>query len=291
MHYYQLHLSNFAADPDLLSEQLLAWGALSVTLEDGANQPIFEPAPNTAPLWKNTRLIALFSQVKTRQSTLVQLKKAIPTLHYALQTIAEQNWQHTWMAQHQPLKFGLGTWVCPSWCTPPEPHAVNIVLDPGLAFGSGLHPTTALCLSWIDSAAMQNKIVVDYGCGSGILTIAALLHGAQHVYAIDYDPQALLSTLANVAHNGIDPKRLSILSPAAMVKPLTADVVIANILAAPLIRLAPTFFAYLRPLGKLVLAGILPAQQARVRRAYAATFINMTSLEKEGWVRLSAERT
>ena len=181
-------------------------------------------------------------------------KQAFPDHRFEI--LEDKDWVREWMDQFHPVQFGARLWICPSWLTPPEPTAINVMLDPGLAFGTGTHATTALCLEWLDSAPLSGKLVIDYGCGSGILGIAALKLGGNKTYAIDIDPQALLATRQNAEQNQITDQQLEVYYPQSC--PLDmADILIANILAGPLASLAQTLNSLIRPGGLLALSGVL----------------------------------
>jgi ribosomal protein L11 methyltransferase len=193
------------------------------------------------------------------------------------------------MEDYKPMRFGRRVWIVPSWCDAPEPDAVNILLDPGLAFGTGTHPTTALCMAWLDGQDIQDKTVLDYGCGSGILGVAAAKLGARRVTAIDIDPQALLATRSNAERNEVSETIITGL-PRALSADERFDLVVANILAGPLVELAPIICQALRPGGMLALSGILQEQAATVREAYAA-YCDMDDTVIEGdWIRLSGRK-
>ncbi len=200
------------------------------------------------------------------------------------------------MQSFKPICFGEKLWICPSWAKPPQPDAVNIMLDPGLAFGTGTHPTTALCLSWLDQQNLNNKTLVDYGCGSGILGIAALLLGAQKVYGVDNDPQALKATGDNCSKNEIPTENFPVLLPKAFVEQINggligkADCVLANILAGPLITLSDYLSALVKPGGQILLSGILETQAEAVWQAYEKSFTFEPILAQDGWVRLCGHR-
>ena len=193
------------------------------------------------------------------------------------------------MARFQPMRFGRRLWVCPRWQTPPQPDDVTVMMDPGLAFGTGTHPTTALCLEWLDEHDIRDRTVIDYGCGSGILAIAAAKLGARQVWAVDYDPQALTATADNAAENGVG-RRLSVHQPDEL-EELNCDILLANILAAPLLELAPRFAHLVRPNGQIVLSGILDEQADAVMAKYRAWFNMEPAATREEWVRLSGQRS
>ncbi|MFP8965682.1 50S ribosomal protein L11 methyltransferase [Pokkaliibacter sp. CJK22405] len=292
MSWLQIRLDITPELAEPYEDMLLAVGAVSVTYQDNEDQPIYEPDLGTTPLWQNTCLVGLFTGDTDIDEALTTLK-----LHHLAtypehefpdhktEILEDKDWERAWMEHFEPIQFGDKFWVCPSWKPAPDPEAANLILDPGLAFGTGSHPTTALCLKWLASQDLQDKVVVDYGCGSGILGIAALLLGARMVYAVDIDPQALEATRDNAERNGIRSSKLMTLYP-EQVPELTADVVVANILAGPLVGLAPTLSALATTGTQLALSGILSHQADDVQQAYAGTF-EMTAPEiKEDWVRL-----
>lgn len=285
-------LSVLSRFPDFAEEILLAHGALSVTQVDAADNPVVEPAPGEAPLWLRTRTTGLFHETADLAPAIVALRETLPDGREAIVTTAEledQEWVRIWLRDWQPLRFGPRLWVSPqaklSEIT--QPDAVVVALDPGLAFGTGTHPSTALCLDWLAGADLAGKAVLDYGCGSGLLGIAALKLGAAHAVAVDIDPQALLATRENAQANGVA-DRLEVLA-AADYRERPHGVVVANILAGPLAQLAPRLTASTAPDGTLVLAGLLPAHAPDVQRAYAPAF-DFRVVEREDWVRLDGRR-
>ena len=255
---------------------------------DAEDQPIFEPDLGTTPLWSNTHLLALFEADTDETALLAHLQLlcdgALPEHH--VERIEDQDWERSWMDGFQPMRFGQRLWIVPSWHAAPQPDAVNLLLDPGLAFGTGTHPTTALCLEWLDGQNLDNCSVLDFGCGSGILAIAALLLGAPQAAGTDIDPQALEASRDNASRNGIDPARFPVYLPADLPQQ-PADVVVANILAGPLVSLAPQITALVKGGGRLALSGILAEQAEEVRAAYASTFDLDPTAVKDGWVRIS----
>lgn len=269
-------------------------GALSVTLVDRADDPVFEPAIGEQPLWQSTRVIGLFEADAEREALLQQLTAHLhpdPLPPHTIEQIADQAWERAWIDDFQPMQFGRRLWICPSWHTPePAAQRVNLLLDPGLAFGTGTHPTTAMCLQALDSLELENLSVIDYGCGSGVLGIAALLLGARHVEAVDNDPQALLATRDNAERNGISAVRLCTRLPPELPGDASADLMVANILAAPLIELAPLLVQHTRPGGMLLLSGILRDQQAAVVSAYRDDCELLDASHTEEWVRLTLRR-
>ena len=288
MPWLQVRLAITPDHAEALEDQLLQLGAVSVTFMDAEDQPIFEPDLGTTPLWSNTHLLALF-EADTDPANLVahlQLLTGGELPAHEIEHIEDQDWERSWMDNFQPMRFGQRLWIVPSWHAAPEPEAVNLLLDPGLAFGTGTHPTTALCLEWLDGQDLNDCTVIDFGCGSGILAIAALLLGAPQAIGTDIDPQALEASRDNAGRNGIDPARFPVYLPADMPQQ-PADVVVANILAGPLVSLAPQITALVKAGGRLALSGILAEQAEEVRAAYADAFDLDPTAIKDGWVRIS----
>ena len=292
MPWLQLRIVTTREHTHSVEDALLAAGALSVTMEDHADQPILEPAVGETPLWNSTRVTGLFNaDTDTDQATVIATAAYGDSLPgYRWEILEDKDWEREWMDNFQPMRFGQRLWICPSWKQPPQPEAVNLMLDPGLAFGTGTHPTTALCLEWLDSCEPGNKTVLDYGCGSGILGIAALLLGAKQVIAIDNDPQALIATAANAKRNGIDPNTLHTYLPDRIPAPFQADIVIANILAGPLVELAPQLARLTKNSGRLVLSGLIPDQAQTLKDCYQQWFDMDDPTEQRGWVRLNGRK-
>lgn len=291
MPWLQIRLAITPDQASALEDQLLELGAVSVTFMDAEDQPIFEPDLGTTPLWSHTHLLALFEDGTDGDAVLAHLRllRGGELPEHQVERIEDQDWERSWMDNFHPMRFGRRLWIVPSWHQAPEPDAVNLLLDPGLAFGTGTHPTTALCLEWLDGQDLNDCTVLDFGCGSGILAIAALLLGAPRAVGTDIDPQALEASRDNAARNGIDPARFPVYLPADL-PPQAADVVVANILAGPLVQLAPTITAQVAPGGRLALSGILAEQAEEVRSAYAGAVELDPTAEKDGWVRISGVR-
>lgn len=291
MPWLQVRLAITPEQAATYEDALLEVGAVSVTFMDAEDQPIFEPDLGTTPLWSHTHLLALF-EADTDEAALVahlELLTGGALPEHQIERIEDQDWERSWMDNFQPMRFGRRLWIVPSWHEAPEPDAVNLLLDPGLAFGTGTHPTTALCLEWLDGQELDGCEVLDFGCGSGILAIAALLLGARQAVGSDIDPQALEASRDNATRNGIDPARFPVYLPADLpAKP--AEVVVANILAGPLVSLAPQITSLVAPGGRLALSGILAEQAEEVRAAYADAFDLDPTAEKDGWVRISGVR-
>ena len=290
MPFLQVTLEVGDADPAAAEEACFAAGALSVTLADGADEPVLEPAPGTTPLWRQVRLSALFPAGADAGVLTAVLASSLglPAARITHEVLADRAWEREWLKDFRPMRFGRRLWICPGGQQAPDPGAAVLELDPGLAFGTGTHPTTALCLEWLDRHPPLDRSVLDYGCGSGILAIAALKLGAKSVWAVDIDEQALWATRENAVRNRVD-TRLATGLPEELPEQVF-DVVLANILANPLIGLAPGLGKLVRSGGDLVLSGILAAQADDVRTAYAAEFDFSAIAEREGWVRLHGVR-
>jgi ribosomal protein L11 methyltransferase len=289
MSWMQLRIASQRDQAELLEEALLAAGAVSVTMEDNADQPILEPALGETPLWNDIRITGMFNaETDTLQATAVATAHYHNTLpSYRWEILEDKDWERAWMENFHPMRFGKRLWICPSWKQPPAPEDVNLLLDPGLAFGTGTHPTTALCLEWLDSCPLKDKLVIDYGCGSGILGIAALLLGARQVIAIDNDPQALIATLDNASRNQLSSEQIQTYLPQQAPADLQADIVIANILAGPLTELASTLSALTASGGLLALSGIISSQAQPLSEHYQQWFTMDAATTEQDWVRLS----
>ena len=288
MPWLQVRLAITPEQAETYEDALLSIGAVSVTFMDAEDQPIFEPDLGTTPLWSKTHLLALF-EADTDEAALIthlQLLCSGTLPEHQLERIEDQDWERSWMDNFQPMRFGQRLWIVPSWHVAPEPEAVNLLLDPGLAFGTGTHPTTALCLEWLDGQPLEGCSLIDFGCGSGILAIAALLLGAPLAVGTDIDPQALEASRDNANRNGIEPARFALYLPADMPQQ-QADLVVANILAGPLVSLAPQITSLVKAGGRLALSGILAEQAEEVRAAYAEAFDLDPTAVKDGWVRIS----
>jgi ribosomal protein L11 methyltransferase len=291
MSWLQLRLAITPEQAEPMEDLLLGLGAVSVTFMDAEDQPIFEPDLGTTPLWQHTHLLALFEADTERQSLINQLQQLWrqPLPEHQFEDIADQDWERSWMDNFQPMRFGQRLWIVPSWHEAPDPQAVNLLLDPGLAFGTGTHPTTALCLEWLDGQQLQGLQVIDFGCGSGILAIAALLLGAEQVVGTDIDPQALEASRDNAQRNQLADERFPLYLPEAMpAEP--ADLLVANILAGPLVSLAPQLTSLVRPGGRIALSGILAEQTDEILAAYENAFELDPVAEKDGWIRVSGVR-
>jgi len=290
MPWLQLKLDTTAAQSEQLEDLLMDSGALSVTLEDNADQPLFEPKPGEMLRWDQTRLTGLYKADTDMQHVVDFLTQHTtePLPPYRIELLEDKDWERAWIDNFQPIQCGKRLWICPSWKPAPETAEVKLRLDPGLAFGTGTHETTFLCLEWLDGALLQDKEVIDYGCGSGILGIAALLLGANHVIGVDNDPQALLATRDNAERNGVADK-FEVFLPGSSPNNLV-DILIANILMGPLIELAETFAQRVTANGVIVLSGILASQADDIATAYAPWFDIDHVKQKGDWIRVVAKR-
>ncbi len=274
-----------------LEEWLFEHGALAVTLEDNANEPLLEPGPGETPLWQNVVLTALFAG----DADLSSIKAALPRTLLAenskseVSRLEDREWTRVWMDDFAPIQMGPRLWVCPSWAEPPDDAQVNVMLDPGLAFGTGTHATTAMCLGALDAAVSGGESVVDYGCGSGILAIAALKLGASKALGVDNDPQALAASRDNAARNQISTDQFDVVMPednVLLAWSNAASVVVANILAGPLLSLAHELIELTAPGGRLLLTGVLEEQAAELIEHYEYVGLEVAD-RRDGWVLLS----
>jgi len=266
-------------------------GALSVTFTDALNQPIYEPPLETTPLWEEVLVTGLFEE----QHDLSRIEQLFTdslsnssTWKMRLERLEDQVWERLWLEHFQPIKFGDDFWICSTEHTPPEPEATILWLDPGLAFGTGTHPTTALCLAWLAQKNLTNTTVFDFGCGSGILAIASLLMGADQAIGMDIDPQALIATQSNAEKNNVQ-DRITIFG-AQDYPTNTHDIVVANVLAEPLITFSKDISSLVKPNGQLVLSGILSEQIESVIDAYADNFIFEPPAVQDNWACLHARK-
>lgn len=336
MAWQQIHLQCKKANVELAEALLMEAGAVSIVLEDAGDQPLFEPMPGESPLWDEVVLTGIFqltdspnvssADASTWHNTgltatheadnddslaasdaivapidFESLSQEIASQSQAsrvwLTSLEDKDWEREWMSHYQPIPCANNLWIVPNWLTPPDPNAINIIMDPGLAFGTGYHATTRLCLDWLTEQPLAGLTVIDYGCGSGILGIGALLLGAKQVYSVDIDPQAVLATNQNASRNGVD-DRLQAFLPHEFVSfcdtqsILPVDIIVANILAKPLIELASYFATLTQTGGKIVLAGLIDNQIDEVITAYQPYFKldaqhSFSKDEDKHWVRLS----
>lgn len=301
MPWLQIRFPAVREQAQQLSDALEECGAISVSIEyigdvhggtsvardrmPGATDDTWvETDWNEAPVWQRSRVIALFPEhvrINTVLEQLTILTGAEPPTP-TTDLLADEDWASSWKSRYKPLKMNENLWVCPSWITPPDPHAINVILDPGMAFGTGDHPTTALCLEWLAEQNLANKDVIDYGCGSGILAIAALKLGARAAIGVDIDPQALDVSRRNTVLNDVS-ERFRACLPDALPTDTSADIVIANILAKPLAELAPQISVCVRPGGLLALSGLLREQVNMVRPYYEKSFV-LEQRQRGEWI-------
>ncbi|ENU81269.1 MULTISPECIES: 50S ribosomal protein L11 methyltransferase [unclassified Acinetobacter] len=297
MKWLQIHITVDQAQVDFTETLLLSLGAVSVTLDDAEDQALLEPLPGETPLWNKVIVTGIYQQDDNEQidvdSLIKFVQEQLPEAPVRFDELEDQAWERAWMDYYEPIQIAEKFWIVPEWLEAPDADATNIKLDPGLAFGTGNHASTFLCLQWLGSIDLKDKIVVDYGCGSGILGVAALLLGAKKVYATDIDPQAVLATKQNAELNGVL-DRLFVGLPEefnAEFKSQQADVLVANILAAPLMALAPEFAKLLKADGEFALAGVIEEQVEDVSGVYQE-FFDILNIEKreENWCRISGKR-
>nr|WP_314985767.1 50S ribosomal protein L11 methyltransferase [uncultured Pantoea sp.] len=289
MPWIQIKINSSGAHAETLSDALMDIGAVSVTFQDTHDTPVYEPLPGETRLWGDTDVIGLFD-AETDMAVITAELEQHPLLgagfRHRIEQIEDKDWEREWMENFHPMRFGERLWICPSWRDVPDPDAVNVMLDPGLAFGTGTHPTTSLCLTWLDGLDLKGKTVIDFGCGSGILAIAALKLGASQAIGIDIDPQAIQASRDNAERNGVS-DRLSLYLPHQQPDNLQADVVVANILAGPLRELAPLIGVLPKSGGHLGLSGVLESQAESVCEAYASEFTLDPVAVKEEWCRIT----
>ncbi len=311
MSWQQLIFNCPSKQSDPLSSLLSQQGALSVSLQDAGDEPIYEPPLNSTPVWSETIMSGLFNADQDLRPVMAKVKSSLgKNIAFKIEIVEEKDWVREWMENYQPIRFGNNLWICPSWMEPPEADAINIMLDPGLAFGTGTHATTALCLQWLEeftgltddshvaekkqafNTSLRGKTVLDFGCGSGILAVAAAKLGAKHVYAVDIDPQAVEASIENAKKNHLsDNISFFLVKDFEKAHPhLQVDIMLANILARPLMDLADSLSNYVKPSGSMVLSGILESQQQQVLACYQQQFSFKPSVVKDEWVRLVANK-
>ncbi|MET1218564.1 MAG: 50S ribosomal protein L11 methyltransferase [Glaciecola sp.] len=291
MAFIQLKINMVAEHAEALGDMLMGNGAQAVTFVDAKDTPLYEPKPGEVMLWPDTQVVGLFDAAMPMEPIIQRLSHAKilgEDFVYVLDPLEDKDWEREWMDNFHAMQFGERLWICPSWREIPDPNAVNVLLDPGLAFGTGTHATTALCLRWLDGLDLSDKRVLDFGCGSGILGIAAVKLGAQDMLGIDIDPQALQATEENARRNGVL-DRVNVALPKDNPQ-YQADIVVANILAAPLRELRNVITAYCKPGGHLALSGILVEQAEEIATLYRADF-EIDHIATEGdWTRVSGTK-
>lgn len=306
MSWQQLHLQCPKDKVEFAEALFYEEGAVSILLEDAGDEPLFEPMPGEEPLWDDVVMTAIFDTNSDDRFAGTDFEGMASTIaaevgasRFWTTRLDDKDWSREWMVHYKPIKCTGNLWIVPEWLDAPEPDAINLILDPGLAFGTGYHATTRLCLDWLSTQDLTDKLVIDYGCGSGVLGVAALLLGAKRVLAVDIDPQAILATKQNAALNGVS-DRLEVFLPDEFAayqqaNNIQADTITANILAKPLIEFAPYFSTLLTPHGSIVLAGLIENQVQDVVNAYKPFFelapsFNYDNADDCHWHRLSGTK-
>ncbi|ATC97743.1 MULTISPECIES: 50S ribosomal protein L11 methyltransferase [Pseudoalteromonas] len=291
MAWVQIRINSTKENAEIISDELMELGCPSVTFVDAKDTPIYEPKLGEVTLWADTTVIGLFDASVDMQAITEHLAQ-MPILQEnfvcKVEQLEDKDWEREWMDNFHPIQFGERLWICPSWRDIPDPSAVNVLLDPGLAFGTGTHNTTALCLRWLDSLDLIGKTVVDFGCGSGILGIAALKLGAKRVIGIDIDPQALEASRDNAERNGVA-DQLEVYLPEDQPE-FEADILVANILAQPLRELHQVILGLLKSGGEFALSGILEEQVTSVEDIYRQYAELETSQQDGEWMRVAGKK-
>jgi len=290
MSWLQIAINTTKNHAETVEDSLFSVGAQTVTLTDAADEPILEPGVNETPIWNSVVITGLFTNEGNESEILSALEQHLSSIDYSSSSeiLEDKNWTRAWMDDYHAMQFGERLWVCPRHLEPPAPEAINLRLDPGLAFGTGTHPTTSLCLKWLDKNISKQENILDFGCGSGILAIAACMLGAKHADGVDIDPQALLATHDNATANQVANKITAFL-PDDFNKQHTDtlyEIVIANILSGPLAELAPALATHTKTNGHIVLSGILREQAETVINAYTDFFIMDKPEFEEDWTLL-----
>ena len=288
--YLELSFELGPLEAQRAEDACLACGASAVTFLDARDDPVLEPLPGEFRLWPATRVTGLFQPAGDSQALVQRLAAAlgIDARLIEARELAERDWEREWLRHSHPVRFGRRLWVCPHHERVTEPGAVVVALDAGLAFGTGAHPSTALCLGWLDACLSPGTRVIDYGCGSGVLALAAAKLGAGEVHCYDIDPQALTATRDNALLNGV--AHCVRVHDSAATLPAGVDLLLANIVSATLCALAPRFAALLRPRGAVLLAGLLEQELADVTAAYATWFDVARVDGRDGWACLAGRR-
>lgn len=294
MSWIQIRAHISADQVELVEDSLLALGSLAVTLQDDADQPILEPELGTMPVWDKTQIVGLFPASQDSDELLLGLQQMMQAANKSLpqckvEIVEDKDWERAWMDNFHPMQFGDRLWVCPSWREPEDASAVNLMLDPGLAFGTGTHPTTSLCLQWLDKNVDGSELILDYGCGSGILGIAGLLLGSDKMIGVDNDQQAIIATQQNAERNEITEDQYQVYLP-ENTPSFESDITVANILAGPLMTLAESIAALTKTGGKLALSGILAEQAQQVSDIYQQWFDMEPAVQLEDWVLLQGTK-
>ena len=289
--WIQIKLRTTNQSADTIAELLEQLGALAVSYTDAEDSPILEPKPGERRLWPNTEVTGLLEQGTDPKPILAVLKQLLGDhIPMVATTLEDKNWIRAWMDQFKPLKFGQHLWICPSWLSVDEKDSVVVMLDPGLAFGTGTHPTTSLCLSYLDSLDLKDKDILDYGCGSGILAIAALKLGEKSATGVDIDEQALIASKENAKRNGVEDKLQLVMGTDKKLDLPQFPITVANILAGPLAELEPIIASLTQSGGKLALSGILTEQADSVIEAYSKDFVMNKVKDLDGWALLTGTK-
>jgi ribosomal protein L11 methyltransferase len=289
MAWLQVFVITDKANAETVCDALDTLGAVSVSLKDAADEPLLEPAPGEHPVWQTVQLSAIFPSDSDPERLKRRLQCVLhdPEADISIESLADQDWSETWRRDFHAMQFGSRLWVCPAHESPPDPNAVVVDMDPGLAFGTGTHATTAMCLEWLDVHPPEGLRVIDYGCGSGILAIAACKLGARDVTAVDIDPQAIQATQENARRNVV---ALRAVLPGEL-DAAPADLLLANILANPLIELAGVLKGLVKPGRCIVMTGILAEQAEAVMTAYHCSFVFDEPVRRDEWVLLVGRRS
>ncbi len=288
--FWQLSFDLGSIEPGAAEQSCWDLGAIAVSFVDAADAPVLEPLPGEFRLWSATRLQALFAGEIVPEVLVAGIGQTLqlPQLALRLERIADRAWEREWLRDFHAMRFGRRLWVCPHHEQAAAADAVVVRMDPGLAFGTGTHPSTALCLQWLDAHVVAGQEIIDYGCGSGILALAAVKLGAAQAHCFDIDPQALLATADNARVNDITDRIRIVAASAAL--PAQVDVLLANILSGPLRELAAALSARLRPGGSIVLAGLMDHEITEVTQAYSAWFDMCCFGLRDGWAGLAGRR-
>lgn len=288
--FWQLSFDLGSIEPGAAEQSCWDLGAIAVSFVDAADAPVLEPLPGEFRLWSATRLQALFAAEIVPEVLVAGIGQTLqlPQLALRLERIADRAWEREWLRDFHAMRFGRRLWVCPHHEQAAAADAVVVRMDPGLAFGTGTHPSTALCLQWLDAHVVAGQEIIDYGCGSGILALAAVKLGAAQAHCFDIDPQALLATADNARVNDITDRIRIVAASAAL--PAQVDVLLANILSGPLRELAAALSARLRPGGSIVLAGLMDHEITEVTQAYSAWFDMCCFGLRDGWAGLAGRR-
>ncbi len=287
MPFYELTLQVSKQEAELIDQALIDAGAVGVTYVDAKDAPIYEPKPGEMPLWNHIKLIGLFDDEAMMVTASDVIQASYPQFEQLKTQLKDQVWERVWLDHFKPICFGQNSWVIPDGYDLVDPNAVNLILDPGLAFGTGTHETTSLCLKWLDQNDVKDKELVDFGCGSGILAVMALLHGAKKVTCVDIDDQAIQATLQNAKKNGVA-DGIEIINPENVHLIKNKDGILANILAEPLMAFCEDFHQMLHHGGFIVLSGILKSQKNMICEKYAQHFVDIEAEIEHDWVRVGA---